>query len=50
MSKRYFELQIESVVNQLLYQKNSIEKNVFEATRNKLDKLLLEERAERKVK
>lgn len=43
MNEKYVKLQIESVVNKLLYQKNIIEKNVFEETNTKLDKLIFEE-------
>lgn len=43
MNKRYIKLKIEAVVNKLLYKKNVIEKNVYEETSKKLDKLLFEE-------
>lgn len=43
MNERYIKLQIESVVNKLLYKKKVIEKNLYEQTAAKLDKLLFEE-------
>lgn len=43
MKEKYIKLQIETVVNKLLYQKNVIEKNSYEETARKLDKLLFEE-------
>ena len=43
MNERYIKLQIESVVNNLLYKKNIIEKKLYEETSKKLDKLLFEE-------
>lgn len=43
MNERYIKLQIESVVNQLLYSKNIIEKVLYEETSKKIDKLLFEE-------
>lgn len=43
MNERYIKLKIEAVVNKLLYKKNVIEKNVYEETSKKLDKLLFEE-------
>lgn len=43
MNERYIKLKIEAVVNKLLYNKNIIEKNLYEETSKKLDKLLFEE-------
>lgn len=43
MNERYIKLKIEAVVNKLLYSKNIIEKNIYEETSKKLDKLLFEE-------
>ena len=43
MNERYINLKIEAVVNKLLYNKNIIEKNLYEETSKKLDKLLFEE-------
>lgn len=43
MNERYVKLQIESVVNKILYQKNIIEKEIYQETSKKLDKLLFEE-------
>lgn len=43
MNERYIKLQIESIVNKLLYQKKVIEKNKQEEVSVKLDKLLFEE-------
>ena len=43
MNERYIKLQIESVVNKLLYRKNIIEKKLYEETSKKLDKLIFEE-------
>ncbi len=43
MNERYIKLRIEAVVNKLLYNKNIIEKNLYEETSKKLDKLLFEE-------
>lgn len=43
MNERYIKLKIEAVVNKLLYNKNIIEKNIYEETSKKLDKLLFEE-------
>ena len=42
MNERYIKLKIEAVVNKLLYSKNIIEKNIYEETSKKLDKLLYE--------
>lgn len=43
MNERYIKLQIEAIVNKLLYQKKVIEKNKYEEVSVKLDKLLFEE-------
>lgn len=43
MNERYIKLRIEAVVNKVLYNKNIIEKNLYEETSKKLDKLLFEE-------
>ena len=43
MNEKYLKLKIESVVNRILYKKNIIDKNVFEKTSAKLDKLMFEE-------
>ena len=43
MNEKYLKLKMESVVNKLLYKKNIIDKNVFEKTSTKLDKLMFEE-------
>lgn len=42
MNEKYLKLKIESVVNKILYEKNIIDKNVFEKTSAKLDKLMFE--------
>lgn len=43
MNEKYIKLQIESIVNKLLYKKNIIEKNLYKKTSEKVDKLLFEE-------
>lgn len=43
MNEKYLKLKIEAVVNKILYKKNIINKNIFEKTSLKLDKLMLEE-------
>lgn len=43
MNERYIKLQIELVVNQLLYRKNIIEKDLYEKIERKIDQLLWEE-------
>ena len=43
MKDRYIKLKIELVVNKLLYNKNIIDKNLYEQTSKKIDKLLFEE-------
>lgn len=43
MNERYIKLQIESIVNKLLYQKKVIEKNKYDEVSIKLDKMLFEE-------
>ena len=42
MNEKYLKLKIESVVNKILYKKNVIDKNIFEKTSLKLDKLMFE--------
>ena len=43
MEDRYIKLKIEYVVNKLLYEKDVIDKNVYEQVSKKIDKLLFEE-------
>lgn len=43
MKEKYIKLQIESIVNKLLYKKKVIEKNKYEEVAIKLDKLLFDE-------
>ena len=43
MNEKYLKLKIEAVVNKILYKKNIINKNIFEKTSLKLDKLMFEE-------
>lgn len=43
MNERYIKLQIEAVVNKLLYSKEVIEKNTYQEVDAKLDKLVFEE-------
>ncbi len=43
MEDRYIKLKIEYVVNNLLYEKDVIDKNLYEQTSKKIDKLLFEE-------
>lgn len=42
MNEKYLKLKIEAVVNKILYKKNAIDKNIFEKTSLKLDKLMFE--------
>ncbi len=42
MNEKYLKLKIEAVVNKILYKKNVIDKNIFEKTSLKLDKLMFE--------
>lgn len=42
MNEKYLKLKIESVVNKILYKKNIIDKNIFEKTSAKLDKLMFD--------
>ena len=42
MNEKYLKLKIEEVVNKILYKKNVIDKNIFEKTSLKLDKLMFE--------
>ena len=43
MEDRYIKLKIEYVVNNLLYEKDVIDKNLYEHVLKKIDKLLFEE-------
>ncbi len=43
MKDRYIKLKIELVVNKILYNQNIINKNLYEQTSKKIDKLLFEE-------
>ena len=43
MEDRYIKLKIEYVVNNLLYEKDVIDKNLYEQVLKKIDKLLFEE-------
>ena len=43
MQDRYIKLKIEYVVNNLLYEKDVIDKNLYERVSKKIDKLLFEE-------
>lgn len=43
MNEKYLKLKIEYVVNKLLYQKNVIDKNLFQKTSKKLERLIFEE-------
>lgn len=43
MNEKYLKLKIKVVVNKILYKKNIINKNIFEKTSLKLDKLMFEE-------
>ncbi len=40
MKEKYIKLKIEYVVNKILYEKKIIEKNMYEETAKKIDKLL----------
>jgi|GEM_PF-4961024 len=42
MNERYIKLQIESIVNKILYNKKVIEKDLYDQTSKKLDKLIFE--------
>ncbi len=44
MEDRYIKLKIEYVVNNLLYEKDVIDKNLYEQVLKKIDKLLFEEK------
>ena len=44
MNEKYLKLKIEYVVNKLLYQKNVIDKNLFQKTSKKLERLIFEEK------
>lgn len=43
MNERVIQLNIESVVNKLLYKRNIIEKELYEETSKKIDRLLFEQ-------
>ena len=43
MQDRYIKLKIEYVVNNLLYEKDVIDKNLYEQVSKRIDKLLFEE-------
>lgn len=43
MSDRLIKLKIEAIVNKLLFEKNIIEKSLYEETLKKLDRLIFEE-------
>ena len=43
MKDRYIKLKIEYVVNNLLYEKDVIDKNLYEQVSKRIDKLLFEE-------
>ena len=42
MNEKYLKLKKKTVINKILYKKNIIDKNVFEKTSTKLDKLMFE--------
>ena len=42
MEEKYIKYKIASIVNKLLYEKDIIEKNIYEEVSRKLDKLLFE--------
>lgn len=44
MEDRYIKLKIEYVVNNLLYEKDVIDKNLYEQVSKRIDKLLFEEK------
>lgn len=43
MEEKYIKLKIEAVVNKILYNKNIIDKNLFENTSKKIDELIYKE-------
>ena len=43
MNERVIQLKIETVVNKLLYNKNIIQKELYEETSKKIDRLLFEQ-------
>lgn len=43
MNERYVKLQMESIVNKILYKKSIIDNDIYQETSKKLDKLLFEE-------
>ncbi len=42
MNEKYFKLKIESIINKTLYDKNVIDKDIYEKMSLKLEKLLFE--------
>lgn len=43
MNEKYIKLQIETVVNKLLFKKDIIEKDIYEETATRIDRLLFEQ-------
>lgn len=43
MNDRFIKLQIDAIVNKLLYKKNVIDKTLYEDVSRKIDKLIFEE-------
>lgn len=44
MNEKYLKLKIETVINKILYKKNIIEKDLYEETLKKIDKIIFEEK------
>lgn len=44
MNEKYIKLKIEYIINKILYEKNIIEKDMYNYTAKKLDKLLYEQK------
>ena len=44
MNEKYIKLKIEYIINKILYKKNIIEKDMYNYTAKKLDKLLFEKK------
>ncbi len=44
MNEKYIKLKIEYIINKILYEKNIIEKDMYNYTSKKLDKLLYEQK------
>ena len=44
MNEKYIKLKIEYIINKILYEKNIIEKDMYNYTAKKLDKLLYEKK------